>query len=83
MFPRAKVPGPTEPKSRNGLDHWWVNGRPSKDRAGVNTEMGHVLTSALLEMGFMGLLVESLMSSGIPGGGRWGDENNSIIINYY
>lgn len=45
--------------------------------------MGHGLTSALLEIGFMGLQVESLMSSGIPGGGRWGDENNSIIINYY
>lgn len=45
--------------------------------------MGRGLTPALLEMGFMGLQVESLMSSGIPRGGRWGDENNSIIINYY
>lgn len=45
------------PKMEDCVRHW---------------EIEHGLTSALSEVGFMGLLVQSLMSSGISGGGCWG-----------
>lgn len=47
-------------------------------------DIEHGLTSALSEMGFMGLPVQSLMSSGISGGGYWGarDESHSHMVHW-
>lgn len=76
MFPRGTAPGCPEPQSQTHLDLWWINGGPSMEGWRRLCEIGHGLTLALLEMGFMGLLVESLRSSGVSGGGF---EEMSII----
>lgn len=55
---------------------------PKMEGCILHWEIEHGLTSALSEVGFMGLPVQSLKSSGISGGGCWrtGHASNSNMV---
>lgn len=68
--------------TRFGSLHGLMVDIPKMEGCIQQREIEHGLTSALSEMGFMGLLVQTLMSSGVPGGRSWGpgDESNSNMV---